>query len=62
MEGGRRVGSGVATVADVDTAVVDGILRAALARDAEVSRPALGQIGTSAEDLRFSGQIPVQHQ
>lgn len=69
-----HIGAAVAyaTVADVDTVVVDGILRksggqlvgvdrAALVRDAEASRDRLlGQIGTSAEDLRFSGQIPVQ--
>jgi 5-methylthioadenosine/S-adenosylhomocysteine deaminase len=58
-----------ASVADVDTVVVDGILRksggalvgvdrTALVREAEASRDRLlGQIGTSAEDLRFSGQL-----
>lgn len=61
-----------ASVDDVDTVVVDGILRksggelvsvdrAALVRDAEASRDRLlEQIGTSAEELRFSGQIAVQ--
>ena len=60
-----------ATVADVDTVVVDGILRksggelvgvdrADLIRNAEASRDRLlGQIGTSAEALRFSGHAPV---
>jgi hypothetical protein len=54
--------------------VVDGILRksggeivgvdrAALVRDAEASRDRLlGQIGTSADDLRFSGQLTVKQQ
>jgi 5-methylthioadenosine/S-adenosylhomocysteine deaminase len=63
-----------ASVADVDTVVVDGNLRksggelvgvdrAALVRDAEASRDRLlRQIGTSAEELRFSGQIAVQKQ
>jgi 5-methylthioadenosine/S-adenosylhomocysteine deaminase len=63
-----------ASVADVDTVVVDGVLRksggelvgvdrAALVRDAEASRDRLlAQIGTSAEELRFSGQIAVQQQ
>lgn len=63
-----------ASVADVDTVVVDGILRksggelvavdrAALVRDADASRDRLlGQIGTSAEALRFSGQLAVQQQ
>ena len=61
-----------ASVADVDTVVVDGILRksggelvdvdrAALVRDAEASRDRLlGLIGTSAEELRFSGRVAVQ--
>ena len=63
-----------ASVADVDTVVVDGLLRksggelfgvdrAALVRDAEASRDRLlGQIGTSAETLRFSGQLAVEKQ
>ena len=63
-----------ASVADVDTVVVDGILRksggelvgvdrAARVRDAEASRDRLlGQIGTSTEELRFSGQIALQQQ
>jgi cytosine/adenosine deaminase-related metal-dependent hydrolase len=54
---------------DVDTVIVDGILRksggelvgvdrAALVRDAEASRDRLlSQIGTSAEELRFAGQL-----
>lgn len=61
-----------ASVADVDTVVVDGILRksggelvdvdrAALVRDAEASRDRLlGSIGTSADELRFSGRLAVQ--
>ena len=61
-----------ASVADVDTVVVDGFLRksggelvgvdrASLVRDAEASRDRLlGQIGTSAEALRFSGQLAVE--
>lgn len=41
----------------------DRIVRAALVRDAEGSRDRLlGQIGTSAEELRFSGQIAVPQQ
>jgi cytosine/adenosine deaminase-related metal-dependent hydrolase len=63
-----------ASVADVDTVVVDGILRksggelvgvdrAALVRDAEASRDRLlGQMGTSADALRFSGQMAVRQQ
>jgi cytosine/adenosine deaminase-related metal-dependent hydrolase len=63
-----------ASVADVDTVVVDGILRksggelvgvdrAALVRDAEASRDRLlGQVGTSADALRFSGQMSVPQQ
>jgi cytosine/adenosine deaminase-related metal-dependent hydrolase len=63
-----------ASVADVDTVVVDGILRksggelvgvdrAALVRDAEASRERLlAQIGKSADDLRFSGHVAVQQQ
>ncbi|HET7721471.1 MAG TPA: amidohydrolase family protein, partial [Acidimicrobiales bacterium] len=63
-----------ASVADVDTVVVDGILRksggelvgvdrAALVRDAEASRDRLlGLIGTSAEALRFSGRLAVPQQ
>ncbi|HVM40932.1 MAG TPA: amidohydrolase family protein, partial [Acidimicrobiia bacterium] len=63
-----------ASVADVDTVVVDGVLRksggelvnvdrAALVRDAEASRDRLlGMIGTSAEDLRFSGRLAVPQQ
>ena len=63
-----------ASVADVDTVVVDGTLRvsggelvgvdrAALVRDAEASRDRLlGQIGTSAEDLRFAGHLAVPQQ
>ena len=63
-----------ASVADVDTVVVDGILRksggelvgvdrAAVVRDAEASRDRLlAQIGTSAEELRFSGQLAVPQQ
>lgn len=58
-----------ASVADVDTVVVDGVLRksggelvgvdhAALVRDAESSRDRLlAQIGTSAADLRFAGRL-----
>ena len=71
-----HIGAAVAyaSVADVDTVVVDGILRksggelvgvdrAALVRDAEASRDRLlGLIGTSAEELRFSGQLAVQQQ
>ena len=71
-----HIGAAVAyaSVADVDTVIVDGILRksggelvgvdrAALVRDAEASRDRLlGQIGTSAEELRFSGQIAVPQQ
>ena len=71
-----HIGAAVAyaSVADVDTVIVDGILRksggelvgvdrAALVHDAEASRDRLlGQIGTSAEELRFSGQIAVQQQ
>jgi hypothetical protein len=63
-----------ASAADVDTVVVDGILRksggelvgvdrAALVRDAEASRDRLlGLIGTSAEELRFSGRVAVPQQ
>jgi cytosine/adenosine deaminase-related metal-dependent hydrolase len=63
-----------ASAADVDTVVVDGTLlksggqlvgvdRAALVRDAEASRDRLlGQIGTSPEELRFSGQVAVPQQ
>ena len=63
-----------ASVADVDTVVVDGVLRksggelvgvdrAALVRAAEASRDRLlGLIGTSAEDLRFAGQLAVPQQ
>lgn len=71
-----HVGAAVAyaSVADVDTVVVDGILRksggelvgvdrAALVRDAEASRDRLlAQIGTSPDTLRFSGQIAVQQE
>ena len=71
-----HIGAAVAyaTVADVDTVVVDGVLRksggelvgvdrAALVRDAEASRDRLlAQIGTSAEDLRFSGHLAVPQQ
>ncbi|HWI03407.1 MAG TPA: amidohydrolase family protein, partial [Acidimicrobiales bacterium] len=71
-----HIGAAVAyaTVADVDTVVVDGVLRKsggelvdvdrdALVREAEASRDRLlGQIGTSAEDLRFSGQLAVTQQ
>ena len=63
-----------ASVADVDTVIVDGVLRksggelvgvdrAALVRDAEASRDRLlAQIGTSADELRFSGQLTVPQQ
>lgn len=63
-----------ASLADVDTVVVDGTLRksggglvgvdrAVLVREAEASRDRLlGQSGTSAEELRFSGQIAVPPQ
>ena len=71
-----HIGAAVAyaSVADVDTVVVDGILRkscgelvdvdrAALVRDAEASRDRLlGMIGTSAEELRFAGHVAVQPQ
>jgi 5-methylthioadenosine/S-adenosylhomocysteine deaminase len=71
-----HIGAAVAyaSVADVDTVVVDGMLRksggelvgvdrAALVLDAEASRDRLlGQIGTSAEELRFSGQLAVPPQ
>ena len=71
-----HIGAAVAyaSVADVDTVVVDGILRksggelvgvdrAALVGQAEASRERLlGQIGTSAEALRFSGQVPAPPQ
>lgn len=71
-----HIGAAVAyaSVADVDTVIVDGILRkcggelvgvdrAAVVRDAEASRDRLlAQIGTSAEELRFSGQIQVPQQ
>ncbi len=58
-----------ASGADVDTVIVDGILRksggelvgvdrVALVRAAEASRDRLlSQIGTSAEELRFAGQL-----
>jgi cytosine/adenosine deaminase-related metal-dependent hydrolase len=58
-----------ASASDVDTVVVDGILRksggelvgvdrARLVREAEASRDRLlGEIGTSAEELRFAGQL-----
>jgi cytosine/adenosine deaminase-related metal-dependent hydrolase len=60
-----------ASLADVDTVVVDGSLRksggelvgvdrAALIRDAEASRDRLlEQVGTSADALRFSGHMPM---
>ena len=63
-----------ASVADVDTVVVDGILRksggelvgvdrAALVGEAEASRDRLlGQIGKSVAELRFSGQIAMPQQ
>lgn len=71
-----HIGAAVAyaSVADVDTVVVDGVLRrsggelvdvdrAALVRDAEASRDRLlGEIGTSAEEFRFSGEIALQQQ
>lgn len=71
-----HIGAAVAyaSVADVDTVIVDGILRksggelvgvdrAVLVRDAEASRDRLlEQIGTSAEELRFSGQMAVPRQ
>jgi len=71
-----HIGAAVAyaSSADVDTVVVDGILRksggelvgidrTALVRDAEVSRDRLlGQIGKSAEDLRFSGKVDLPQQ
>lgn len=61
-----------ASAADVDTVVVDGILRksggelvevdrAKVVREAEVSRDRLlGEIGTSVEDLRFAGQLALR--
>ena len=61
-----------ASAADVDTVVVDGILRksggelvgvdrAKVVREAEASRDRLlGEIGTSVEDLRFAGQIALR--
>lgn len=66
-----HIGAAVAyaSVADVDTVVVDGILRKsggalvgvdsdALVRDAEASRDRLlAQIGTSAEEMRFAGRL-----
>jgi hypothetical protein len=40
-----------------------GVDRAALVRDAEASRDRLlGQVGTSADALRFSGQMSVPQQ
>jgi cytosine/adenosine deaminase-related metal-dependent hydrolase len=63
-----------ASVADVDTVVVDGMLRksggelvgvdrVALVRDAEASRDRLlALVGTSADALQFSGQMTVPQQ
>ncbi len=61
-----------ASAADVDTVVVDGILRksggelvgvdrAKVVREAEASRDRmLGEIGTSVEELRFAGHLPLR--
>ena len=58
-----------ASASDVDTVVVDGILhksggelvgidRSKLVREAETSRDRLlGEIGTSVEELRFTGHL-----
>jgi cytosine/adenosine deaminase-related metal-dependent hydrolase len=80
LDGMRPIGSHIGAVVayasarDVDTVVVDGMLRksggellgedrAALVRDAEASRDRLlAAIGVSPDDLRFSGQLEVPPQ